>query len=51
MRKSKKQYYLDIAREVHEIKKNYLRIIQGIEEELGREPEDEDIVKIKEGMS
>ena len=37
------QMGLDIAREVHEIKKNYLRIIQGIEEELGREPEDEDI--------
>lgn len=34
---------LDIAREVHEIKKNYLRIIQGIEEELGKEPEDEEI--------
>ena len=38
-----KQTGLEIAREVHEIKKNYLRIIQGIEEELGKEPEDADV--------
>ncbi len=32
---------LEIARQVHEIKKDYLRIIQGIEEELGKDTEDE----------
>lgn len=30
---------LEIAREVHEIKKDYLRIIQGIEEEIGKDTE------------
>ncbi len=29
---------LDIARQVHEIKKDYFRIIQGIEEEIGQDP-------------
>lgn len=36
-----KQMSLAIARDVHEIKKDYFRIIQGIEEEIGSEYEEE----------
>lgn len=38
-----KKRSLDIARQVHEIKKDYLRIIQGIEEEIGKNPEKTDM--------
>ena len=31
------QMALEIARDVHEIKKDYIRIIQGIEEEIDEE--------------
>ena len=35
-----KQMSLAIARDVHEIKKDYIRIIQGIEEEISEETEE-----------
>mgnify|MGYP000438243806 FL=1 len=36
-----KQMSLAIARDVHEIKKDYFRIIQGIEQEIGDEYDEE----------
>lgn len=47
------QMGLDIARDVHEIKKDYIRIIQGIENEIGKEYTEEemhfkDVLKILE---
>ena len=44
---------LSIARDIHEIKKDYIRIIQGIEEEISEEYDEkrmsfQDILKILE---
>ena len=39
--KEMQQMALEIARDVHEIKKDYIRIIQGIEEEIDEEYDEE----------
>lgn len=51
-----KQMALEIARDVHEIKKDYIRIIQGVEEEIAEEYDEErmnfqDTLKILEAST